>query len=187
MKPFPLDRPTLQREFLEKKIQRLQINLAEQARILPDDLYSGLHTLQRIRMGFHEDLNQLFQAAAIASAYNALIETNKSYAKLEWEWNPMQGGTGNEPDLRGRKKDKIIVSAKIQTAHDAEGGAAQDIQQACRHLNKMEGRTWLFVANEKVADFAKAFIAREKLKLKVLELKISRVREEERGKLYRDV
>ena len=48
-------------------------------------------------MGFHEDLNQLIQAAAIASAYNALIEADKSYAKLEWEWNPTQGGTGIDP------------------------------------------------------------------------------------------
>jgi hypothetical protein len=97
MKPFPLDREALQRKFLEKKIQRFHLNLAEQARILPDALYSGLHTLQRIRMGFHEDLNQLIQAAAIASAYNALIEADKSYAKLEWEWNPTQGGTEIDP------------------------------------------------------------------------------------------
>ncbi len=187
MKTFSLDRDNLQRTFLENKIQTFQLNLADKAKTLPDSLYSALHTLQGIRMGFYEDLNQLFHVAAIVSAYNELIKMKKSHSKLEWEWNPTQQGAGNEPDLRGIKKNKVVVSAEVKTAHDVAGTTVKQIKNVCRKLNKTEGLKILFVANEKVEDFAKAFVKREKLKIKVVSLKIRRVREEERGKLHQGI
>ena len=187
MKIFSLDRKDLQREFLEKKVQTFHLNLSEQARTLPDSLYSALHTLQKIRMGFSEDLNQLFHVAAITSAYNELIEMKSSHAKLEWEWNPTQQGTGNEPSLRGIKNNKTVICAEVRTIHDISDSTGHTIRYACRKLNRLGGSKFLFVANDRVETFAKAFVKQEKLKIKVVSLKIRRVRVEEQGRLHREI
>ena len=187
MKPFSLDRNDLQRDFLEKKIQTFHLNLAEQAKTLPDSLFTALHTLQRIRMGFGEDMNQLFHVAAIVSAYNELVKMKKSYADLEWKWNPTQQGRGDEPDLRGSKKNQVMVSAEVKTAHDAEGATRTNLKNACLKLNDMEGDRFLFVANKTVANFVQPFVDREGLGIKVVSLNINPVHESEKGRLHRDI
>lgn len=174
MKPFNFLSEAKRRKFLEKKIWAFHDNLAKQARVLPDSVFSALHTLQDVRMEHYEDLNQLLHATAIMTAFEELCGQHKPYAKLQWEWNPCQQGGKDEPDLRCRMKGKVVASVEVNTSHDAKGATRKTLMNTCKKLSGMEGRKIFFVANEDTEAFLKRFIEKSKLNVEVNSLNIRR-------------
>ena len=64
---------------------------------------------------------------------------------LAWEWNPRQTGGYNEPDLRGSRADRVVVSAEACASENPIGSIDTRMKVTLEKLNRMDGQKFYFV------------------------------------------
>src|SRR6476660_1456358 len=74
----------------------------------PDD---GVALLRELRKATYEEINQIQHEHSILKAAQWLVENQHCPHSTAWSWNPRQTGTADEPDLEGRHKGAVVVSA----------------------------------------------------------------------------
>lgn len=105
----------------------------------------GIVTLRNIRNELYEDLNQIQHEEMILRAIKYLQENEFHGMKIGWYWNPRQTGNAGEPDLRGQKNNRVIISAEITTSERPKGTIDKRMQTTLKRLNEMDGRKYYFV------------------------------------------
>jgi len=84
------------------------------------DVEFGVLLFRLIRAKASEDLNQIQHECLILQGIAWLLK-NGFDSGIEWEWNPRQTGTADEPDLRGSRNGTILISAEA-SASELPGG-----------------------------------------------------------------
>lgn len=118
------------------------------------DVREGIARLREIRSSVYENLNQIQHEYLLLRGLGWLLE-NGFDSKVEWEWNPRQTGSGNEPDLRGSVNGSIVVSAEASTSENPVGIIDGRMRDTLAKLSQMEGRKFYFVGAAGMAQRAK--------------------------------
>lgn len=145
---------------LVAKIKRLA------ARDVKDADY-GIALLRLIRAEIGEDLNQIQHEYLILRGVRWLV-ANGFGSGLEWEWNPRQTGSGNEPDLRGSADGRVVVSAEATTSENPVGVIDQRMKKTLEKLSQMEGSKFYFICTEGMAKRAETKVAKGGCTIKVV-------------------
>ncbi len=95
------------------------------------DVRNGIAQLREIRSTVYEDLNQIQHEYLLLRGLGWLLE-NGFDSKVEWEWNPRQTGSGNEPDLRGSVNRRILASAQASTSENPVGMIDSRMRECAR-------------------------------------------------------
>ena len=114
------------------------------------DVGDGIVRLRIIRSSIYEDLNQVHHEYLLLRGLAWLLR-NGFDPKLDWEWNPRQTGSGNEPDLRGSVGGKILVSAEASTSENPQGKIDSRMKETLGKLSRMEGQKFYFVTSAEMA------------------------------------
>ncbi len=147
---------------LVAKIKRLSAQDVE-------DADHGIALLRRIRASIGEDLNQIQHEYLILRGVRWLV-TNGFGSGLEWEWNPRQTGSGNEPDLRGRADGRIVVSAEATASENPTGIIDTRMRKTLEKLSQMEGKQFYFICTDEMARRAETKVAKSGWAIKVVRL-----------------
>jgi hypothetical protein len=134
-----------------------------------DDVGGGIAQLREIRASVYEDLNQIQHEYLLLRALAWLL-ANGFDSSVKWEWNPRQTGSGNEPDLRGRVNDRVVISAEASTSENPVGLVDSRMRDTLEKLSQMEGEKFFFVSTVKMANRAKTKISKASWTIKVVRL-----------------
>lgn len=115
-----------------------------------EDVGGGIAQLREIRSSVYEDLNQIQHEYMLLRGLGWLL-ANGFDSKVEWEWNPRQTGSGNEPDLRGIVNGRIVVSAEASTSENPIGIIDSRMKGTLEKLSRMEGQQFYFVGTAGMA------------------------------------
>ena len=147
----------------EAKVLRDMQELVSEIRKLtehdPVTVDTGSLQLRVIRMSVAEDLNQIQHEYLILRGIRWLIDKGFG-SDIEWEWNPRQTGSANEPDLRGKRGGTVIVSAEGTASESPIGKVDQRMQQTLEKLSRFEGQKFYFVATAIMEQRAKTKVAK---------------------------
>ena len=127
----------------------------------------GIAIIRAIRTELYEDLNQIQHEEMILRAIDYLQKKEVRGSKIEWNWNPRQTGSGDEPDLVGRENDCIVISAEITTSEKPVGVLDKRMKATLDKLNKMKGRKYYFVRTSIMENRALTKIEKSKHSIEV--------------------
>jgi len=119
------------------------------------DVSDGIEQLREIRSSVYEDLNQIQHEYLLLRGLAWLLSNGFDSKIEEWEWNPRQTGSGDEPDLRGSANGKVLVSAEASTSEYPKGQVDTRIRETLEKLSQMEGEKFYFVSTVEMANRAK--------------------------------
>lgn len=154
----------------QKVLQDMQELVSEIRKLTQHDPVSvdvGSLQLRVIRMSVAENLNQIQHEYLILRGMTWLLREGIG-SDIEWEWNPRQTGTANEPDLRGRRGETVIVSAEATASENPIGAVDKRMQQTLEKLSRFEGQKFYFVATEIMAQRAKTKVIKGGWPIKVV-------------------
>ena len=123
------------------------------------DVHHGILQLREIRSSIYEDLNQIQHEYLILRALGWLRD-NGFGSVVEWEWNPRQTGTANEPDLRGSLNGTILVSAEASASENPIGMVDKRMRETLGKLSQMGGERFYFVRTDVMANRARTKISK---------------------------
>jgi hypothetical protein len=130
----------------------------------------GISILSTVRLGLYEDLNQIQHEEMILHAISYLQRQVLDGRGVEWDWNPRQTGKGNEPDLRGKKNNSIVISAEITTSENPVGTIDKRMQETLTKLNKMGGKRFYFVRTATMEIRARTKVAKNRYVIEVIKI-----------------
>lgn len=133
------------------------------------DVSGGITQLREIRASVYEDLNQIQHEYLLLRGLAWLL-ANGFDSNVEWEWNPRQTGSGDEPDLRGSVNGKIMVSAEASTSENPIGMVDSRMKETLEKLSQMEGKQFYFVSAAPMEGRAKTKIRKAKWSIDVVRL-----------------
>lgn len=133
------------------------------------DVRNGIAQLREIRSTVYEDLNQIQHEYLLLRGLGWLLE-NGFDSKVEWEWNPRQTGSGNEPDLRGSVNGRILASAEASTSENPVGMIDSRMRDTLEKLSQMEGQKFYFVGTAGMAMRAETKIRKANWSIKVVQV-----------------
>ncbi len=131
------------------------------------DVDHGSAQLREIRSAVAEDLNQIQHEYLILRGVRWLV-ANGFESGMEWEWNPRQTGTANEPDLRGRLDGRIVVSAEASASENPKGMVDSRMKETLEKLNQMEGQKFYFLGAQGMAKRAETKVGKAKWAIRVV-------------------
>lgn len=131
------------------------------------DLNGGIEQLREIRSSIYEDLNQVQHEFLLLRGL-AWLRKNGFDSNLDWEWNPRQTGSGDEPDLRGSANGKILISAEASTSEYPGGKVDTRMKETLEKLSQMEGDKFYFVSTVEMAERAKTKIRKANKSIRVV-------------------
>jgi hypothetical protein len=106
----------------------------------PQNLKDAIALLTRLRKEIYEDLNQVQHEEMAIRAARSLEASDLADHEVEWHWNPRQGGTDQEPDLRGIVDGQIVVSAEITTSERPVGTIDGRMKTTLDKLSTLPGQ-----------------------------------------------
>ena len=144
------------------------INIRNVTEDRAETIDDGIAILRNIRSEVYEDLNQIQHEAMILRAARFL--GGQYGKKIKWEWNPRQTGTGDEPDLRGSHKGRIILSAEVTTSEEPVGKIDGRMRETLAKLAVMEGDKYYFVGMASMAKRAQTKVQKNGYKIKIIKI-----------------
>jgi hypothetical protein len=134
-----------------------------------NDVHLGIVRLREIRSSIYEDLNQIQHEYLILQGLGWIL-ANGFDSEIEWEWNPRQTGSANEPDLRGSLNDSILISAEASASENPIGMVDKRMKETLEKLSQMEGQKFYFVRTDAMANRARTKIAKKNWSVKVVKV-----------------
>ena len=157
----------------EEKVLRDMRNVISKIRGLAaqdlNNVQEGIGKLREIRSAVYEDLNQIQHEYLILRGLQWLIAKGFG-SEMEWEWNPRQTGSGNEPDLRGSANGKILVSAEASASENPVGTIDSRMKKTLEKLSRMEGQKFYFVCTPAMAQRARTKVQTAKSPISVVQV-----------------
>jgi hypothetical protein len=133
-----------------RDMQEIVLKIRRLSALDVEDVRYGIAQLREIRSSVYEDLNQIQHEYLLLRGLAWLLE-NGFGSNVEWEWNPRQTGSGNEPDLRGSVTGRIVVSAEASTSENPVGTIDCRMKDTLEKLSQMEGQKFYFVCTSGMA------------------------------------
>jgi hypothetical protein len=133
-----------------RDMQEIVLKIRRLSALDVKDVRYGIAQLREIRSSVYEDLNQIQHEYLLLRGLAWLLE-NGFGSNVEWEWNPRQTGSGNEPDLRGSVNGRIVVSAEASTSENPVGTIDCRMKDTLEKLSQMEGQKFYFVCTSGMA------------------------------------
>ena len=155
----------------EAKVLRDMQDIVTQLRTLSardvEGVRDGIERLRTIRSSIYEDLNQIQHEYLLLRGVGWLLEHGFG-SNVEWEWNPRQTGSANEPDLRGSINGKILVSAEASTSENPVGSIDSGMKKTLQKLSQMEGQKFYFVGTGEMVQRAETKIRKASWSIRVV-------------------
>jgi len=117
----------------------------------------GATFLRKLRSTVYENMNQIQHEFLLLKAMEWLLTQGYKHDD-RWEWNPRQTGGIDEPDLRVRKGDNILLCAEATTSEKPVGVIDQRMKKTLTKLSEMKGEKFYFVKTDKMKQRAKTKI-----------------------------
>jgi len=152
-----------------RDMQQIVSNIRRLSALDVKDVRSGIAQLREIRSSVYEDLNQIQHEYLLLRGLGWLLG-NGFDSKVEWEWNPRQTGSGNEPDLRGSVNGRILVSAEASTSENPIGTIDSRMKATLAKLSQMEGQKFYFVGTVGMALRAETKTRKASWSIKVVQV-----------------
>lgn len=133
------------------------------------DIEYGILLLRLIRAEASEDLNQIQHECLILQGLAWLVK-NGFEAGIEWEWNPRQTGTVNEPDLRGSKNGMTLIAAEASASELPSGKVDTRMRETLEKLSRMPGEKFYFVRTDEMTQRARTKVTKANWPIKVVQI-----------------
>jgi len=133
------------------------------------DAQHGVLLLREIRLSVYENLNQIQHEYLILRGLRWLCD-NGFESHIEWEWNPRQTGDADEPDLRGIRDGRILISAEATASENPIGTVDARMSQTLEKLNTMQGQRFYFVSTDRMAQRARTKANKRNWSIKVVQV-----------------
>lgn len=133
------------------------------------DVEYGILLLRLIRAKASEDLNQIQHECLILQGLAWLLK-NGFDTGIEWEWNPRQTGTANEPDLRGSGNGTTVISAEASASELPGGKIDTRMKETLAKLSQMPGQKFYFVRTDEMAARARTKVTKAHWSVKVVKV-----------------
>lgn len=132
---------------------------------------AGIQRLDSIRKAIYEDLNQI-QHEAMALKAVLYLEKNNASARvnMQWSWNPRQGGGASEPDVRGIRDGRTVISAEITTSEKPNGVIDSRMRDTLAKLNRMQGKKYYFVKSPEMERRANTKARRNGFNIRIVKI-----------------
>jgi hypothetical protein len=164
-----IDEPRMAEEKVLRDMRKVILKLRELVAQDLNNVQEGSGKLRDIRSAVSEDLNQIQHEYLILRGLEWLI-AKEFGPEMEWEWNPRQTGSGNEPDLRGSANGKIVVSAEASASEKPVGTIDSRIKETLEKLSRMEGEKFYFVCTHLMAQRARTKVDKARCPIKVVQV-----------------
>lgn len=135
---------------------------------------AGVAVLRRLRCETYEDVNQIQHEHSILQAAQWLVENRQCPLSTSWSWNPRQTGTAVEPDLQGRHRGVVVISAEVTTSERPVGVIDTRMRKVLGKLSGAAGKKYYFVCSETMRKRARTKVAKAGWSITVVFLSGSR-------------
>jgi len=116
-----------------------------------------------------EDLNQIQHEFLILHGLRWL-RGNGFESEIDWEWNPRQTGTADEPDLRGSLNGATLISAEASASELPGGMIDTRMRETLEKLSRMPGQKFYFVRTDEMATRARTKVTKANWPVRVVKV-----------------